>query len=572
MTRTLAPQVDSYRFARSKNGISRKVAENLFLALAYFLTAPLGQLLAITPGNVTPVWIPSGIVFAAALMRGRRVWSGIFLGAFAGNVWVYLDVSSLENVTRAIFSGTANGIGDVLGAFAGASLIRKYGGTSPLFDTGRGAIVFIVCGALFAGAISAVFGVAGLALARFISWSEFAKVWVTWSVGDVMSIMILTPLILEWRIWKRHRLTARQHLEIGVMLAVLAFVTLCSMEVVFPVKTHFPFLIILPLLIPPVFRFHKGVTFIALLITCVLTIVATVLGKGPFLENPLNTALIELQLFLGMVTATIYILSGVVTERRLAEQSLGKTTAELDETRLSLMGAERMGTIGKIASGVAHEVKNPLAIITLGIDYLNRKIGDSDPVATTVIEEMQHAVVRANSIVLGLLDFAAPRKLTLDNIPMEELIREARRLTDHALAKHKVELSATLPENLPVLRMDREKCVQVLVNLILNACHAIQSNGKVHLLVQVRDKPSGSTVEMAVEDDGPGLPEQVLPRLFEPFFTTKKSEGTGLGLSVSRMIMRLHDGDLTAENRQEGGACFLMTWPVRTAEPPYFEI
>ena len=542
-------------------GSWKRGLENLLIALAYFLTAPLGQMLAIPPGNVTPVWIPSGIILAAALIRGRGVWPGIFLGAFAGNAWVYLDFSSIAMVTNALLSGVANGIGDALCVVVGATLIRRNAGTKHLFDTGKGVIVFIVCGALTAGVISASFGVTGLALGGFIPWSEYSKVWFTWSVGDVMGIMLLTPFILEWRAWRQNRLTFWQWLEVGAMMTVLAIITLFCMGVLAKVPSQVSVLVILPLLIPPAFRFHHGVTFLAVLLTGAIMIVSTSIGKGPFSGNGLNAGLIELQVFLGMIATTIYILKGVLTERRLAWKNLTETSTELDETRLSLVEAERMRTIGQIASGVAHEVKNPLAIISLGADFLTRKTDDSDSVSKKVLKEMQHAIERADSIVLGLLDFGAPKKLTLEEVPMEDLIREAKVLTDHALTKHQVELNAVFPENVPVLRVDRDKCVQVLVNLILNACHSIESHGEVRLVVRAEE----SVVELLIEDDGPGVPKEVLPRLFEPFFTTKNKEGTGLGLSVSRTIMRMHDGDLTAENRQEGGARFRMTWPLRCA-------
>ena len=537
--------------------------EILLVALAYFFTAPLGQLLAIPPGNVTPVWIPSGIILAAALVWGRRVWPGIFLGAFAGNVWVYMDTSSLENAARAIFSGIANGSGDALCAVVGAALIKRYAGTNRPFDNGRGVIVFIFCGALSAGAISATFGVTGLALAEFITWKEYAIAWITWGVGDVMGIMILTPFLLEWKSWWRNKLTARQWLEVGVMLTALTFIALHSLEVLHTTRIQLPLMILLPLLIPPVFKFHHGVTFLGVLLVSAITILATTLGRGPWAGADLTAGLIELMIFLWLVTTTIYILTGVVTDRKNAWQALSETITELADTRLSLVEAERMRTIGQLASGVAHEVKNPLAIISLGADFLSNKVAESDTVSKRVLNEMQQAIERADSIVLGLLDFGTPRKLTLGEVTVEEMIQEARTFTDHALNKHHVELNSALPENVPTLRVDRDKCVQVLVNLILNACHSIQAHGQIHLIASVRESNLGTVVELAVEDTGPGFSEEVLRRLFEPFFTTKKKEGTGLGLFVSRMIMRMHDGDLDAENRQEGGARFRMTWPLK---------
>ena len=121
-----------------------RLLEILIVAAVYFTTAKIGQTLAIPPGNVTPVWIPSGIILAVVLIRGYYIWPGIFLGAFLGNVWAYIDPTSLSNILSCFFTGTANGIGDVLSAVGAAYLIKK----PPVRKTPL-AIVRISCGSLY---------------------------------------------------------------------------------------------------------------------------------------------------------------------------------------------------------------------------------------------------------------------------------------------------------------------------------------------------------------------------------------------------------------------------------------
>ena len=184
-------------------GIISRVFENILIALLYFLTARLGQMLAIPPGNVTPVWIPSGIILAAVLIRGKYIWPGIFLGAFMGNAWAYMKP---ETVGAAIFSGSMNGIGDSLCAIIGAYLIKvKVGDTRPL-SKGFDVVQFIVYGALFGGLISAVFGVTGLWVAGFIPSENYFTIFMTWLVGDAVGVLIITPFFLTFKDWSTHKL------------------------------------------------------------------------------------------------------------------------------------------------------------------------------------------------------------------------------------------------------------------------------------------------------------------------------------------------------------------------------
>jgi len=175
------------------------LAEIGVLALVYFVTARLGQLLAIPPGNITPVWIPSGIILAAVLARGYRVWPGIFLGAFAGNVWAYFSTESVGAMLRCLLAGTANGIGDTLCAVGGAYLITRTTGGRDLFGQATDVIRFIIFGGILGPGVSALFGVTALSLVGFVPWHNYASSLATWWTGDGVGILIFTPMLLAWR-------------------------------------------------------------------------------------------------------------------------------------------------------------------------------------------------------------------------------------------------------------------------------------------------------------------------------------------------------------------------------------
>lgn len=264
--------------------------------------------------------------------------------------------------------------------------------------------------------------------------------------------------------------------------------------------------------------------------------------------------------------------------RELSQQQgrLAKTTEQLEEARLSLVDAERMRTMGRLAAGVAHEVKNPLAIIRVGLDYMTNRLPEQNKVDEKIFARMMRAIERADGIINGLLDFSAPKPLARKLSIVENIVYDAFTLTEHTMIKHDVSFTLNLPKtDVPRILADYENCVQVLVNLFLNACHAIGRRGNIEVAVRVcsrweaqletsrQAEGADPVLELKVLDDGPGIPSSVFPKLFEPFFTTKEREGTGLGLCVSRMIMQMHGGELQAENRDEGGAAFQVVWPLQ---------
>ena len=159
------------------------------LAVVYFVAAKLSLLFAIPPGHATAVWPPSGIALAAILLLGSRIWPGVWLGAALVN---YTVNSSL---TLALMMGTGN----ALEALAGAALIRRYVGVPRRFENGRDVIIFVAIAAVSC-TIAATVAVLSMTVVGLVSWPEFISNWWTWWQGDVTGIIIVTPLILSWRL------------------------------------------------------------------------------------------------------------------------------------------------------------------------------------------------------------------------------------------------------------------------------------------------------------------------------------------------------------------------------------
>ena len=275
-------------------------------------------------------------------------------------------------------------------------------------------------------------------------------------------------------------------------------------------------------------------------------------------------------------------------ERERNEEALGQALAELRKsheelkaTQLILIQTEKMESLGRFAAGIAHEVKNPLAQIMLAADFLDSCIASDDATLRSVLEDIRVAVVRADKIVRELLDFSAPKELSLRPQNLNDIVKQSLLLVKPELLSGKIKVVTALDEQIPPVEADTDKIVQVFINLCMNALHAMPEGGDIEVtthLSQLADGGreegakftdrlrTGDTVVVAQFcDTGHGIPREKIPMIFDPFFTTKPTgKGTGLGLTVSRKIVELHGGRLTLENRPGGGACATVVFPIRT--------
>jgi PAS domain S-box-containing protein len=260
-----------------------------------------------------------------------------------------------------------------------------------------------------------------------------------------------------------------------------------------------------------------------------------------------------------------------------AISSVKEAHQELHAVQLQLIEAEKLKSIGRLAAGVAHEVKNPLAIISMGVEFLGGKYA-GDETTGAVLKELADAVLRADNVIKGLIDFSAPRQLALEANDLNAIIRSALTLVRGEMQEnHRLDVELG---DLPPINVDRGKVSQVFVNLFTNALQAMPEGGTLRVRTRVEQIVSvganvgsessevfqaGDRVVIAeVADTGPGIPPEVLPHIFEPFFTTKPTgKGTGLGMSVVRSIMNLQRATIVMSNRPTGGALATLTFKIQ---------
>jgi PAS domain S-box-containing protein len=223
--------------------------------------------------------------------------------------------------------------------------------------------------------------------------------------------------------------------------------------------------------------------------------------------------------------------------------------------------ADRLAAAGELAAGVAHEVNNALSGI-LGQVEAARDATDLDSLRTAMAH-VETQGYRIADIVQGLLGFARPQPPQRGPVNVRALVNDTLTLMAHDLGRSRIRSEAHFAPDLPPVLADAKQLQQVLVNLFTNAMQAMEPRGGGALIIRTQLGPGVVTLE--VQDQGPGIPADLLPRVFDPFFSTK-SEGTGLGLSVSYAIVRAHGGDLTLHSTVNVGTTFTLTLPVAAAD------
>ncbi|MBF0595758.1 MAG: hypothetical protein HQL22_12440, partial [Candidatus Omnitrophica bacterium] len=277
------------------------------------------------------------------------------------------------------------------------------------------------------------------------------------------------------------------------------------------------------------------------------------------IAGPVNKNERDNIIFAGLVVLVL-LLSGAAfyrdQKKKNAElQRLYKDLAdnldELKSTQSLLIQAAKMEVVGKVAAGVAHEVKNPLAVILLGVNYLKNNVTSTDPSVKESLEDIESAVSRADLIIRGLLEFSTTSELELRPQAVRSLIDKSLFLVKHLLKENRIAVIIEVDKNTPVICVDMIKIEQALVNLFVNAIQAMPAGGELRVSAFQGGLTDGAHwVELRIEDTGAGLPPSVIRDLFVPFVTTKRgSGGTGLGLSIVKNIMELHGGKIVLENR-----------------------
>lgn len=227
-----------------------------------------------------------------------------------------------------------------------------------------------------------------------------------------------------------------------------------------------------------------------------------------------------------------------------------------------LYEAEHLSKVGQLASGIAHEIRNPLNYISLAVDHLKSELLPACPgkgeELSSIADNIKEEVRKANYMVLNFMNYGRPLKLRRQRVAYPDLVDKAIKLMQDRLVEQRIEVARTIPEGLPEMLVDPELMRNCLCNFITNGAQAMPEGGTITL--GARFDPESDTFSLTFADHGVGIDPQDLAKVFQPYFTTKEA-GIGLGLAITERIVKEHGGTLSVESTPGAGTTFTVTLP-----------
>jgi two-component system, NtrC family, sensor kinase len=244
-----------------------------------------------------------------------------------------------------------------------------------------------------------------------------------------------------------------------------------------------------------------------------------------------------------------------------------KGISELNE---QLIQSDKMAALGKMATGIAHEINNPLAIIGEKAGWMRDLLGEEEfresenfKEYKQSVDKIEEHVERARKITHNMLGFARRMEHRLDDVDVNNVLDQTIELLQNHAQINNILIGKDFESELPIIASDQSQLQQVFLNLINNAIDAVEKNG----LIEIKTQKEDSKIVISIKDNGPGIAEEHLKKVFDPFFTTKETgKGTGLGLSVSYNIIRKLGGTIKAESKPSEGAVFSINLPIKIPE------
>jgi signal transduction histidine kinase len=296
------------------------------------------------------------------------------------------------------------------------------------------------------------------------------------------------------------------------------------------------------------------------------------------LPNRLELRLKDLDRVIGYTLSQVKDTSADVTNDKIIGAVMffkDLTQVEQREERERLR--DRLASLGEMAAGIAHELKNPLAGIEVMAGLLRRQVPDKKDAQSLLADILSEAKL-ANAIVVEMLEFVRPVRLQVEHTAIADILHQAVLLAESKAPRGAVSVTMDVPNNLPQIQCDQNQLCQMFTNLIANAFEALEGKGAVAIAASMGelepDPEFGVAPELAptivvdVADNGPGVPPELSDRIYDPFFTTKV-KGTGLGLGIVRKIVDAHDGRIDLHSSPDAGTRFRVTLPVASTAAPF---
>ena len=510
------------------------LSKSFLLFGVYFLTAQAGLKIDAVSGFATLVWLPTGISLAALFILGFKFFPAIFLGAFFANL-----VSGAP-----ILPAAGIGIGNSLEAIFGAYVLKILG-FRPQLNQIRDVALLIIIGGLLSTLISATIGVGSLLTGGVISRTDVLRTWSTWWMGDMISNLIIAPLIFVWYSRPRIYLNPKKLAEelMSFALVIIAGLTIFRDLLGLDKKSPITYLVFPPL-IWIALRFSQRASITSMFLLSAIAVWATVLGFGPFVSGSLSEGLFYLQSFLGVTSGTVMLLAAAVVERKSLEK-------KKDE----------------FISVASHELRTPLTSARLLTQLLQRRFEKKkDRQSSLYLARINNQIDRLSRLVIELLDLRKIQEGKMDfrmeKFNIYDLVKEIA----YDLSKSSNRKIVIKEKHNFKVTADRDRIGQVITNLASNAIKYSPKNKQIIIRIIKED----GFIKIAIQDFGQGIPEEEHQKIFGRFYQIEggsRKDSMGLGLFIAKEIVDRHKGKIWVEspsligNRKVKGSTFYFTLP-----------
>jgi signal transduction histidine kinase len=554
------------------------------VALLYYLSARLGYFFEFENTTALPAWPPSGIGFALIILLGRSAWPGITIGSLVANIMAYWNSPSLPAQTIITISSMI-AIGNTIEAVTGTYLVKTWLKDNYPFKNARNAFRFLFV-TLFICMLGAGIGTLSLFLNEALLTQNLLRTGFSWWVGNVVGILLFTPIILAAARKIALNYTSEKMMEVGIfLLSLVGIYFLLQVAYLRPtLERALPFLA-LPFLLWLAFRFELIVAITGVLCVSLISIYITIIGAGPFvLANSYNSMLL-LQIFIGVISISTIILSATVKERSEVQRKLEdfnenletmvqeRTRALNDEintrkeaeekiVRTNQELSKRNTELDNFVYSVSHDLRAPIASV-LGLINLAKKDKDIS-MKDMYLDMINKSALQQDDFIKEILDQSRNSRLEVkrEEILFEPLIDETfSQLKFATSAGQSVERIVHVVQKQPFYS-DRWRLKVILNNIISNAIR--YRNGK-DPVIKVDVIINENLASVAIQDNGKGIEQDHLPNLYKMFYrATDDGAGSGLGLYIVKEAIDKLNGNINIQSEVGKGTIVTFKIPELT--------